>query len=742
MHYATHQSPSRTALACAAAMLAFVAACVLAPASSAAPPATETVTKSGTLLTSNQNPFGAGNAASPGDQRYSLFDLNWNASGGGGSITNVDWHIGFDPTPDLCPGIPVDCDPYHGDDDGITIPVGDFGATATGNTQGEIGMSVGVNNFSGGSVGINYPVDAHFAQPAQDTFAPGATVAIDTSSSVDPAAQIQTTFPTASSVSLDGTFGFHADASGSLCVFSCFGGSIFSLSIPDNGGYTGPATGNIFTLDLPGTTCFNFVVNFVAGFGPYPNSRCNNNGYLATPNVTTTSHVNPDGSVSAAGDDTYAIVPVSAVTWAVRLFTGGTPVPVNLGPLTVPGTSIRVGWTTANLVFTALESMKQEASFRANLDLTLDWGRPLAYQVLGGGAQVASGVGSSATFPVGDRLLLTTPADLDGALQVTPTLAVHSNTFTNHIENATQGSGEFRALAFTLVTPSADFDIGYGIGSVTVWPGTNIDIGPIVRQPFPLATTRNDLANSSFSLGGFNQPTLGPLSLDPDVPAKPTAVTITPARGEPFTGTVAKFFDPDTSDAAHAYTASINWGDGSSSNGTLVADGIGLFHVVGTHTYAAEGPYAVDVKVDSTETQGVTATAHSHAVVFSYTTGGSFVIGDRRASIDAPVTFWSAQWAKANSLTDGSAPSQFKGFVSTSTRPTCGARWSGKYPGNSADAPNSVPGYTAVIVTNSVGASGSTISGNTASMVVVHTNPGYGPSPGKIGTGTVAAVIC
>src|SRR5207244_10338919 len=167
------------------------------------------------------------------------------------------------------------------------------------------------------------------------------------------------------------------------------------------------------------------------------------------------------------------------------------------------------------------------------------------------------------------------------------------------------------------------------------------------------------------------------------------------------------------SDAAHAYTASINWGDGSSSAGTLVGDGVGLFHVVGTHTYAAEGPYAVDVKVDSTETQGVTATAHSHAVVFSYAAGGSFVIGDRRASIDAPVTFWSSQWAKSNSLSNGPAPSQFKGFMASSTRPSCGTGWSGKYVGNSANPPNSVPGYTAAIVTSSMDASGSTVSGNT-----------------------------
>jgi hypothetical protein len=745
MRFAAYRHRSRRAFfGCALALLTLVLGSTLVSAAAAAPPSTEVVTKSGTLRTADQDPFGGGGGASgPADQRFSLFDLNWNGSARGGHVENVDWHVGFDPTPDLCPGIPVDCDPYHGDDDGITVPVGDFGAEASANTQGEIGMSVGVDDFKGGSVGVDYPVDAHFAQPAQDTFAPGATVAIDTSVSVDPAASIHTTFPSASSVSLDGTFGFHADASGTMCVFSCFGGSIFSLSIPDNGGYTGPATGNIFRLDVPGTTCFNAVVNFAAGFSTYPNTRCNNNGYVATPNVTTTSRVNADGSVSASGDDTYAVVPVSAVTWATRLLTGGTKVPVNLGPLNIPGTSVKVGWTTANLTLTALESMKQDATFHANLDLTLDWGRPLSYEVIEDGAHVGGGIANSATFPVGDRLLLTTPADLGGALTVVPSLAVHSNTFTNHIENATDANGDFKALAFTLVTPSADFDPGFGIGTVTVWPGTSVNVGPAVHESLGSSTlVRNDVKSSSFSLAGFNQPTLAPLALDPDVPARPTAVTVTPVLREPFTGTVAKFFDPDTSDAAHAYDASIDWGDGTTSTGTLVADGVGLFHVVGTHTYAAEGPYPVTVRVDSTETEGVTATAHSRAVVFSYTAGGGFAVGDRSSALGASVTFWGAQWGKANSLSGGLAPPQFKGFVADTTRPRCGARWSGRYVGNSAGAPATVPGYTAAVVTSSVGASGSTISGDTVGMVVVHTSAGYGPSPGSAGTGTVVATIC
>jgi len=48
----------------------------------------------------------------------------------------------------------------------------------------------------------------------------------------------------------------------------------------------------------------------------------------------------------------------------------------------------------------------------------------------------------------------------------------------------------------------------------------------------------------------------------------------------------------------------------------------------------------------------------------------------------------------------------------------------------------------AVIVTTSVGKAGSTISGNTAAMVIVKTDSGYAPDPGHPGTGTVVAAIC
>ncbi len=122
---------------------------------------------------------------------------------------------------------------------------------------------------------------------------------------------------------------------------------------------------------------------------------------------------------------------------------------------------------------------------------------------------------------------------------------------------------------------------------------------------------------------------------------------------------------------------------------------------------------------------------------------GSFVIGDRDAVVGTKVTFWGAQWDKANHLSGGSAPASFKGFanVLSPNPPSCGGTWLSD-PGNSCNPPDSVPAFINVIAASSVTKSGPVISGNGPKMVIVKTNPGYGPAPGHTGTGTVTAVIC
>jgi hypothetical protein len=130
-------------------------------------------------------------------------------------------------------------------------------------------------------------------------------------------------------------------------------------------------------------------------------------------------------------------------------------------------------------------------------------------------------------------------------------------------------------------------------------------------------------------------------------------------------------------------------------------------------------------------------------VAFEKLASGSFVIGDKNAAMGSSVTFWGAKWAKLNTLSGGPAPASFKGFAdeTTANPPTCGQHW-GSDPGASSNPPASVPQVMPVIVSSSIGKSKSDISGDTVHVVLVKTNPGYAPSPGHAGTGTVVGTLC
>ena len=83
--------------------------------------------------------------------------------------------------------------------------------------------------------------------------------------------------------------------------------------------------------------------------------------------------------------------------------------------------------------------------------------------------------------------------------------------------------------------------------------------------------------------------------------------------GTGFTGTVASFNDSDPNGVAADYSATINWGDQTSSAGTVTSNGSGGFSVSGSHAYAEEGSFTVTVTVS--DAGGASATANSSAGV-------------------------------------------------------------------------------------------------------------------------------
>ncbi|HKS79680.1 MAG TPA: PKD domain-containing protein [Gaiellaceae bacterium] len=215
-----------------------------------------------------------------------------------------------------------------------------------------------------------------------------------------------------------------------------------------------------------------------------------------------------------------------------------------------------------------------------------------------------------------------------------------------------------------------------------------------------------------------------------------------PVSLQSFNGTVAALHDGNPGAPLSDFTATIDWGDGSTSSGTVSGSG-GDYGIAGAHTYASTGYFDVNVHVDDEGGSTADTTKPCTVLVFAFAPGsGAFAVGDGSSGIGNTVTFWGAQWAGQNIVSGGTAPAAFKGYAKSPATPTCGATWTTD-PGNSAPPPaGPLPAYMGVISTDSATKSGSQISGTTPHIVVVQTNPGYAPNPGHAGTGTVVAQAC
>jgi hypothetical protein len=252
---------------------------------------------------------------------------------------------------------------------------------------------------------------------------------------------------------------------------------------------------------------------------------------------------------------------------------------------------------------------------------------------------------------------------------------------------------------------------------------------------YTITVTITDTDNAANSATVTDAASVGDASLSA------SGITPAPVSGQAFNGPVATFTDANATTSSTAdFTATIDWGDGTAASPGAVTGSGGSYAVTGSHTYTGTGYYTI--KVHIVDDGGSTADAQTRVLIYGLAQGGNFVIGDGNAAAASTVAFWSASWWKLNTLSGGTAPASFKGFEDQPAQPACGQNWSTD-PGNSTPPPaGSLPAYMAVIVASSVSQSGSTIAGNTPHLVVVQTNPGYAPSPGHPGTGTVIATIC
>ena len=578
----TRPSAVTAATLCLALGAGFLMTSAVAPSPAAAtvkPAATKTVSLEGTFKTTDQSLWDPGAAAPSSTQQISLFDEPWNASSSADYVENVD-----------------------------AGPLGswDFGVRGHVASSGRVGMSVDLEGMNGGKVGVTYPVKVDVTMPADKSFGAGDTVEIATApAEVQSGAEIKTTEPNLSGVSLNGTFGLHADFGGDVCVFGCGGasgdlvdfdqvsGKIFGVSADQihNPINTSPAD----------TYCFGAAENTLFGLKAFSSAtRCSGDkGYLARPNPVVNTTTESDGNLTGIGEDTFAVIPVGAITWLQRL--AGESIPINgnkgFGDLSL-------SWTGIDLNLNTEASRREELHFKPKVDVTLALPREMSYKVVTpGGTEVTSGHGNSVTLRAGNKVLVDVPTDQTTSFTATPTLSLAEHNLSNHVTHKIKGTGELKMLAANLSLP------GFSIGAIDIWDGISFGLGPVYRTDFDLGTTTiNVVPETSWSLGGFNSPVAANLTLVPAPPPVVSPVKITPVEGAPFTSTVATFTDEVTKAVPADYVASIKWGDGHTSAGT-VSGSNGSYAIAGTHTYEQYGPYPIEVDL-RTVPEGQLATNH------------------------------------------------------------------------------------------------------------------------------------
>lgn len=98
-----------------------------------------------------------------------------------------------------------------------------------------------------------------------------------------------------------------------------------------------------------------------------------------------------------------------------------------------------------------------------------------------------------------------------------------------------------------------------------------------------------------------------------DAPLTATGVPVSAVPGQAFTATVARLTDANPDGVASDDTASINWGDGTTSAATITPATGGGFDLTGNHTYATVGQDLISV--DVTSSGGSHASASTTATV-------------------------------------------------------------------------------------------------------------------------------
>jgi ELWxxDGT repeat protein len=179
----------------------------------------------------------------------------------------------------------------------------------------------------------------------------------------------------------------------------------------------------------------------------------------------------------------------------------------------------------------------------------------------------------------------------------------------------------------TLSTYNAQVDWGDGTASSTATIASTPQ-GLVVSGSHIYAEEGNYTVNVSVAKGGGLPNMITTTMKVGDAPVWAGREFLRTTEGKAFTGTVATITDGTAQGKAGDFTATIQWGDGQTSAGTVAMTAPGKFAVQGGHTYSAAGTYTVTVT--TADVGGSTSTAKS-----------SFLVDDAMLTA-VPQKVWSA----------------------------------------------------------------------------------------------------
>ncbi len=240
-----------------------------------------------------------------------------------------------------------------------------------------------------------------------------------------------------------------------------------------------------------------------------------------------------------------------------------------------------------------------------------------------------NGAALTTSFVSGTQLQATLPASLlaeEGSLSVTVftpgSLGGTSNSVPFSVTDAplspsgqfvfgTEGQTITAGLVATFSDPGADgtaadysatvtWDDGSGqshtsTGTVQLISGNTF--GVYADNTVPYAEEGTHGITVVISDKGGSQATVTSEVMVNDAALTASGASISATEGASFAGQVATFSDADASGSVSDYSATINWGDGQTSTGTVTVGSSGTFVVSGSHTYADEGSYTVSVQI-------------------------------------------------------------------------------------------------------------------------------------------------